>query len=655
MQPVFRQLSRPTQILAVVVAVGLCGLVADVKVTSAQGAGSHITVLRELGHDTSPRLETIPPLPPQGQATQVVPLHRTRGPFAPAQTQLDTVVQTTTTNTLSTNSGQSFLGLGKGFTGPQGSFAVSYIPPDTNGAIGATQYVQWVNASFAVFDKNTGNPTYGPAAGNTLWNGFSGANGVCSKSNSGDPIAQYDKVANRWVLMQPVFKSPYYICIAVSQTSDALGAYDRYVFPIPSGQFPDYPKLSVWADGYYLTYNQFQRNFFMGAAACVMDRSKMLLGQAATMQCATINPQYGSLLPADFDGTTTTLPPAGSPGYFLNYNSNLSSLDLWRLHVDWNNASNSILDGPVNISVASFNEACGGADCIAQAGTSQTLDSLGDRLMYRLAYRNFPSDHESLVVSHSVDPGTGNSGIRWYELRDPNGTPFVYQQGTYVPDSHYRWMSSIGMDKFGNIAMGYSVSGSDMSPTIRYTGRAPSDTPGTMRDENDLLGNIVHGSQTTYNRWGDYSSMTVDPVDDCTFWYTTEYQPTDGYLWSTRIASFRFGDCSSTATADFSISTSPGSLTLTQGQSATSSVNVSALNGFSGTVDFVVTGCPNSPANACSISPTSVAGSGSTALTVITDATTSAGSYNIIVKGMSGSLTHSVSVGLTVKSKRGKK
>ena len=203
--------------------------------TNLWAQSHHLTELRELDHDTSPPLEHIPLLPPQAGASHVVPLYKTHGIFARPQAQPDPVLQNSSFGTLSTQSGKNFLGLGTGFTGPQGSFTVQYIPPDTNGAVGTTQYVQWVNASFAVFDKATGNPIYGPAAGNTLWSGFAGANGACSKNNSGDPVAQFDKIAKRWVLMQPVFRSPYVICVAVSQTEDATGAYNRYAFSVPTG------------------------------------------------------------------------------------------------------------------------------------------------------------------------------------------------------------------------------------------------------------------------------------------------------------------------------------------------------------------------------------------------------------------------------------
>jgi hypothetical protein len=198
--------------------------------------------------------------------------------------------------------------------------------------------------------------------------------------------------------------------------------------------------------------------------------------------------------------------------------------------------------------VTAFSAACsGGGTCIPQPGTSQKLDSLADRLMYRLAYRNFGS-YESLVVNHSVAVGSGRSktqtvGVRWYELRNPNATPTVFQQGTFAPDSIFRWMGSIAMDKVGNMALGYSASSTSVAPSIRYTGRLVTDPPGTMQTETVIQAG--GGSQLrNLNRWGDYSSMAVDPSDDCTFWYTTEYLKANGtFNWSTKIASFKFPSC----------------------------------------------------------------------------------------------------------------
>ena len=431
-------------------------------------------------------------------------------------------------------------GVGQGFSGPQGTFTVDSAPPDTNGAVGATQYVQLVNTAFAVFDKATKQVVYGPVQTNTLWSGFGGP---CENDNDGDGVVVYDKAAGRWIITQfAVTAAPYYQCVAVSATSDATGAYYRYAFNYGS-VFPDYPKLGVWPDAYYITFNMFSGNSFSGAKLCAYDRNAMLNGQAATEQCFQLSSSYGSVLPADLDGATA--PPAGAPNYLMNFGVN--KLNLWKFHVDWSNSANSTLSGPAAIPVASFSAACSGGTCIPQSGTRQKLDSLADRLMFRLAYRNF-GDHESLVVSHSVKVGTSKqnpyTGVRWYEIRSPGGTPAVYQQSTYSPDTTYRWLGSVAMDKQGNMAMGYSASSSTLHPAIRYTGRLATDALSTMQAEASMVEGTGSQSGNNLSRWGDYSAMTVDPVDDCTFWYTNEYLKTTGsFNWNTRLASFKFPTC----------------------------------------------------------------------------------------------------------------
>jgi hypothetical protein len=269
----------------------------------------------------------------------------------------------------------------------------------------------------------------------------------------------------------------------------------------------------------------------------------MLSGAAATQQCFQLSTSYGSVLPADLDGAT--LPPAGAPNYMLSKGS--SALNFWKMHVDWANPANTTLSAAVAVPVTAFNAACSGGTCIPQAGTSQKLDSLADRLMYRLAYRNFGS-YESLVVNHAVAVGTTRkntyAAVRWYELRNlAAATPTVYQQSTYAPDSTFRWLGSIAMDKMGNIALGYSTSSATLHPGIRFATRLSTDALNTLSNETTLLqGN---GSQLqNLSRWGDYSTMALDPVDDCTFWYTNEYLPSNGtFNWSTRIASFKIAGC----------------------------------------------------------------------------------------------------------------
>ncbi|MHB8653914.1 MAG: hypothetical protein ACYDA9_08560 [Terriglobia bacterium] len=503
----------------------------------AQGVQYYPEVYREIKHDVSPPLRNIVSSPRSEALKRVIPLMLLHPPQGLLNQQPDPVLQNTAGPLVSTTAGLNFAGVGNGDYG----FVPNAAPPDTNGAVGATQFVQWVNESFAVFDKTTGAIVTGfPKAGNSLWSGFGGG---CETNNDGDPIVQYDKAANRWVLTQfSVSTTPYLQCVAVSTTSDATGTYNRYSFVQPN--FPDYPKLGVWPDAYYISFNMFSGNSFVGGRACALDRAAMIAGAAATQQCFQLSSSFGGLLPSDLDGTTA--PPAGSPNFFLNFGTN--SLNLWKFHVDFANSGNSTFAGPTNIPVAPFSEACGGGACIPQSGTKQQLDSLGDRLMYRLAYRHFADGHEALVVNHSVAASTGKrgssgSGIRWYELRSPNGTPAVFQSGTFAPDSNFRWMGSIAMDKVGNIAVGYSVSSSQIHPQIRFTGRVPTDALGTLEGENTIIAG--GGSQLrNLNRWGDYSSMSVDPVDDCTFWYTTEYLKASGtFNWSTQIFSFKLPGC----------------------------------------------------------------------------------------------------------------
>ena len=397
-----------------------------------------------------------------------------------------------------------------------------------------------MNTSFAVFDKVTGGLLLGPVAGNTLWSGFGGG---CDNNNDGDPVVLYDKLADRWVMSQfSVSSSPYLQCIAVSQTSDATGAWYRYSFQYSN--FDDYPKMGVWPDGYYETFNMFNSaGTFIGADVCAYERKKMLAGLSATQVCFQQSASVGGVLPSDVDGINP--PPAGSPNYMLNFGSN--SLNLYKFHVDFATPSNSTFSGPTVISVAPFTPLCASTGtCVQQPSPGNKLDSLGDRLMYRLAYRNFGA-HESLVVSHSVVAGT-SGGVRWYEIQNPSGTPVVAQQSTYAPDSNYRWMGSVAMDQDGDLAIGYSESSNSVYPSIAFAGRLATDPVGTLQAETVVVSG--GGSQSGgVTRWGDYSSMTVDPVDDCTFWYTQEYKQAGGtFNWNTRIANFKFTNCGSLVT-----------------------------------------------------------------------------------------------------------
>jgi hypothetical protein len=535
MKKVFAQLVTVFSILllpAIVFAQGRPGTLAKPEVLD------HVEVKRAVRQDVSRPLREIMPAVGKTNRSDFEP-KRFGNPTDSSSSSTkapDTALQDFASPSIAITAGLNFDGIGQGVYG----HTVNVAPPDTTGDVGATQYVQWVNLKFAVFDKASGALLYGPANGNTLWSGFGGP---CQTSNDGDPVVQYDQLANRWVMTQfavPGGSAGYHQCVAVSQTSDAMGAWYRYDFTYTA--FNDYPKLGIWPDAYYVTYNMFGTISFQGAKVCALDRTKMLAGLPATQQCFQLSTSFGGLLPSDMDGLTP--PPAGSPNYVLNFGTN--KLNLWKFHVDWATPVNSTFTGPTAIPVATFSTACAGGICVPQPSTNQKLDSLGDRLMYRLAYRNFGT-FENLIVNHSVKVGTNRknpyTGVRWYELRNPNGAVSVFQQGTFAPDTNFRWMGSAAMDKVGNIAVGYSISSGTVRPGIRFAARSPLDPLGTLGSETTIQSGI--GSQlANLERWGDYSTLSVDPIDDCTMWYTTEYLKTNGtFNWNTRIASFKLQGC----------------------------------------------------------------------------------------------------------------
>jgi hypothetical protein len=477
-------------------------------------------------HDTSRPLREIVPFAPetpaQGRLPQplkVLPWRRGRPPIRSSSP--DSVLQAGAAGPLVTAINP---------VGFDGLASQQVHPPDSNASVGATQIVETVNSAYQVFDKS-GTSLLGPANLNTIWANFGG---VCQTGpNFSDPIVLYDKLAGRWLISQIASANGFGSgteCIAVSTTSDATGGYNRYAYAF--NNLNDYPKFGVWPDAYYASYNMFTGNTFNGAQVCAYPRGAMLAGNAAPAVCFQRQPADFSFLPSDLDGFNP--PPTGEPNFYLEL-ATATSLNLFTFHVDFATPANSTFTGPTAISVSAYTEPTAN---IPQAGTTQQLDSLGDRLMHRLAYRNL-GDHESLVVNHSVVAGS-TVGIRWYEIRSPNGTPTVFQQGTYAPDNNnFRWMGSIAMDGWGNIALGYSVSSGTIFPDIRFTGRVVPDPLGTMETEGTLVAG--RGSQTGSGRWGDYTSMAIDPTDDATFVYTNQYLLATGNTWTTRVSTFRLG------------------------------------------------------------------------------------------------------------------
>jgi hypothetical protein len=603
-------------------------------------------VNRDSYHDVSPPLRDLPPGPRLAGILEAEPVRRipssripSFGPDPVLQAPRAALAPLAASAPLT-----NFDGVGNGVSGPGGTFTVNSAPPDTNAAVGPNHIVETVNTDLAVFNKTTGAIVFGPVAINTLWSGFGGG---CQVDNDGDPIVTYDRLADRWIISQfQVTSTPLQQCVAVSKTADPTGAYFRYAFNY-SG-FPDYPKMGVWPDAYYVSYNMFNNagTSFLGSQVCAFDRAKMLTGAAATQQCFSTSTSFGGLLPSDLDGTL--LPPTGAPNPVVALGATSTSLAYWKFHVDWTTPANSTFTGPTSLTVPAYTEACGQTGtCIPQSGGG-SLDSLSDRLMYRAAYRSFADGHHSIVTNHAVTVGT-NVGVRWYELRvDAANNLSAFQAGTYAPDTAFRWMGSAAMDQAGNIALGFSTSSSTTKPSIRYTGRLAGDAAGTMTQGEGTIITGAGAQGSTLSRWGDYSSLQIDPVDDCTFWYANEYIPANGtFNWKTRIASFKLPGCGAAATNDFSMSANPTSFSVLQGNSGTSAISTAVTSGAAQSVSLSATGVPSGAS--VSFSPTSVtAGSGSTL--TFSAGTAALGTYTLTVTGTGSSATHSTAVQVTITS-----
>lgn len=433
-------------------------------------------------------------------------------------------------------------------TGFPGHGGTGFIPPDTDGDVSNEHFVQMVNSKYNVYLKD-GTKVLGPLDLGTLWAELPGD----PWGSSDDPIVLYDEEADRWILTQFAPKNNYsenYELFAISETSDPTGAFFLYAFEFGT-VFNDYPKMGVWHDGYYATYNMFQREddnfYFVGAALTVVEREKMLIGDPDAQMITTPGysngyiPGYYSTMPADVDGED--YPDEGPPCPIMYINDE-QEIEIWNLLADWENPSNStLIKQTPNITVSSFTETPSANDdggFISQPNTDGKLDGLGRMIMNRLAYRKF-ADYETMVVNHSVlaQPEGGGtfdrSGIRWYEFRKTDENWELYQEGTYAPDDGInRWMGSIAMNANGDIAIGYSVvNGEDIYPSIRYSGRRANDPLGEMTVEEIEVKSGTYGQ--SHYRWGDYSCMNVDPANDTSFWYTTEYNG-----WTTWIAEFDF-------------------------------------------------------------------------------------------------------------------
>ena len=498
----------------------------------------------------------------------------------------------------------SFDGLGAGFTGPQGA-ATGRNPSDNSLAVGRKHVVQIVNSRMAIFTR-TGEVLYGPVETKNIFRGFGGP---CEARNNGDAVVRYDQLADRWLIVMPIFtrgplrpdgptpgqsgeparrslpgqpgqpgpavqlyqppapppqtepaaapratqpappreQGPYAMCYALSVGDDPFGPYFRYEFVRPL--FPDYPRPAVWPDGYYVPTST--GDDVIEKHACVVDRASMLAGQEATEQCVIIA-GVNFLNNADLDGQQQ--PPAGAPnivmatgGTQLKQVMEDDGIYAWNFHVDWRDSSKTTLTGPVKIAVAPYHYLCDGqlTNCVPQPGTERHLDAQGDKLMARLVYRRI-GNQESLVAVHSVNTSAGAGGVRWYEFRVEKGRRIrLHQQGTYAPDGLFRWMASPAMDARGNIGIGYSFGGTPYFAGQRFAGRLAKDPKGVLTLRESVLVE-GEGAQTTTLRWEDYTQTAIDPADDCTIWYVGDYLKKDAATYSTRIGAFRMPDCRGT-------------------------------------------------------------------------------------------------------------
>jgi hypothetical protein len=450
-------------------------------------------------------------------------------------------------------------------------FGFRVNPPDPNGDVGPKHYVAMTNLTFAVYSKQ-GRRIFGPADTGTLWQGFPIDD--CTDP-SGDPIVLYDEVSDRWILTQfttrafdVTFKNqPFFNCVAVSQTSDPTGAYFRYAFAT-GNNFPDYPKYGVMPNGLFITTREFQAgtgNELIGIYA--INRRQLVAGDPNTqfVRFQLNKPEYlvgDGLLPADLDGARQ--PPAGSPEYIVGSMDDdagdrapFDALNMFHLNVDWGNPDAATFTFVKHVPIAEYDTIypCGPSsrDCLPQPGITnpaQFLDILSyrQRPLWRLQYRNFGT-YETLVTNQSVEARPNVAGVRWWELRNPRN-PVLHQEGTWAPDDGInRWMGSAALDQQGNLAVGYSVvNGTNVFPGIRYAGRLAGDPLGQLAQGEAVLQNGAGVQTTTNSRWGDYTAMTVDPKDGCTFWYINEYYarsgtPADPRPWQTRIGAFKFPSC----------------------------------------------------------------------------------------------------------------
>ncbi|HEX8070048.1 MAG TPA: BACON domain-containing carbohydrate-binding protein, partial [Pyrinomonadaceae bacterium] len=473
-----------------------------------------------------------------------------------------------------------------------GGFAGAGIPPDINGEVGLNHYVQAVNSSWAIYSK-TGT-LLAAFTENSLWANTSSTT-PCKGSNQGDPVVIYDQFADRWILTNFAFDtgggepaSPFYQCFAVSKTGDPVsGGWWLYAFRMdtggtnspPVGTLNDYPKFGNWNDGcLYMAANGFLGGNYSGALFASFNKSDIESGASTSFALGFISGGTSSMLPSNISGArdAAALPPAGTPNYFVSQSNSQFAYEVRKFTPGTRcTATGASLSAPVSVSQGTFFSPNDGAsnNIVPQASTTNMLDSLGARLMQKAQYRRVGAA-ESLWITHTVRTASqsGPTSPQWAQLNVTGGTVAAtpVQQQIYKPDSTlYRWMGSIAADRAGNVALGYSASSATSFPAIAYSGRLVTDPLNNLsQTETQLIAGA--GSQTLsdfdgfVHRWGDYTAMSVDPADDCTFWYTNQYysSPSNGSSgnWQTQIGAFSFPSCTGAPSCTYSIAPTSNSV-----------------------------------------------------------------------------------------------
>ncbi len=396
---------------------------------------------------------------------------------------------------------------------------------DPTGAIGPNHYVYAFNSGFGILDRQ-GNVLVPEASLATIFPGES----------LGDPIVVYDNFADRFIIME-FSNTPNGFLIAVSQGPDPVNS-GWYTYRFNTGSFPDYEKLSIWSDGYYITANKDQNSPSTNDVVFAVNRDQMLAGEATAQLIGFPLPgarNSGFYSPGGSHATGTTLPPVGVGHSILFLQDDAWSgvgtdhIKIWTTDVDWSNPSNSSISQPQELVTTPFDSVFdnGSFQNLDEPGNGPDIDAIQSTMMYMTNYRRFGT-HNSMVLNFVVDLDGRDSlaGIRWYELRQTaDGAPWtIYQEGTYVqPDGLSAFCGSIAQDAAGNIGLGYTVVSSSVFTSLRYTGRLATDPLGTMTAVEQVSANGDSRTNRPDGRYGDYAQITIDPLDDRTFWFISEY------------------------------------------------------------------------------------------------------------------------------------